>query len=92
MPVRVGAVDAYGRHGVHRKAVYPPAEQDAEGGAKPGGEVRAFDLPMVDPQVEGALPSPAQRIRVYEHIRHSLFALNLRLFYLKFGDRCQTPP
>ena len=85
-------MDAEGRHGVHRKAVFPPVKQDAEGGAKPGGEVRAFDLPMVDPQVEGALPSPAQRIRVYEHIRHSLFALNLRLFYLKFGDRCQTPP
>ena len=37
VPVRVDAVDAEGRHGVHRKAVYPPVKQDAEGGAKPGG-------------------------------------------------------
>jgi len=49
VPVRGDAVDAEGRHGVHRKAVFPPVKQDAEGGAKPGGEVRAFDLPMVRP-------------------------------------------
>lgn len=52
-------------------SVLPASEGGTASEAQPKGEVRAFDLPLVAPQGEGAHPSPAQRINAFADIHRT---------------------